>query len=340
MSEHGMCELVLQVSADQFLSLRKDPTLPINEKLKEKYEYLLASFPCFTITPSQPNQATTHSHSHNHTSGQHYHHGKNKKNRNDNKGNRTEKVKIGCRDLSRENFGRKDFMALMNKMTAANKDTILQSIRNAYRDDCQSIYTEILWTMMQKSPEFHELHWSVITAIRDVTDHKEGWQESWKEIARAFIAEEKWIPPDSMLQSEDYDEFCDFVKWRKSTIAAIRSLCMLEDREWIDCTFRMSVANAIMSSLQTRMEDPNATGDKVTDTFIEQLHTMISITQAAVKTKAEAVAKAEAPAGLIQVASEWFDTHVDDVLYKRLRPATRFKMYDLCDIIERKMKTT
>lgn len=310
MSDHGMCEFVVQITADQFLSLRNTPVQE-NEKLKEKQEHLLKTFPCFTA-PATPNPHPTYNQKH-------------KRNRHEFKGNRTEKVKIGCRDLSRENFGRKDFMALMNKMTSANKDTILQSIRNAYRDDCQNIYTEITWSMMQKSPEFHELHWNVITAICDVTTHKQDWQQSWKDIACAFLSEEKWVPTQTLLESEDYDEFCDFVKWRKGTIAAIRALCMLEDYKWIDHDFRGSLSTAIHGYLQIRLMESSCIGDKLTDALIEQLHTIISITN---------------DRQIVERTCEWFEEYVPQDVLTRLRPATRFKMYDLRELIERKMKTT
>lgn len=310
MSDHGMCEFVVQITADQFLSLR-NTLVQENEKLKEKQEHLLKTYPCFT-TPTAPNPHPSYNPKH-------------KRNRHEFKGNRTEKVKIGCRDLSRENFGRKDFMALMNKMTNANKDTILQSIRNAYRDDCQNIYTEITWSMMQKSPEFHDLHWQVITAIRDVTSRKEEWQNSWKDIADVFLSEEKWVPTQTIIESEDYDEFCDFVKWRKSVIASIRALCMLEDRRWIGTDFRMSLSDAIRTLLQSRLEEPNCIGDKLTDALIEQLHTIVSITN---------------DRRLVQYTCDWFEKYAPTDVLTRLRPASRFKMYDLHELVDRKMKTT
>ena len=301
-----MCDIVQQITADQFLSLRN--LTPYHEKLHEKKEFLLKTFSCFT-SPSQPPPAPPS-------------YSKHKKNRSEFKGNRTEKVKIGCRDLSRENFGRKDFIALMNKMTNANKASILQSIKNAYRDDCQGIYTEITWSMMQKSPEFHNLHWSVIDVIRGATDRKNEWQESWQAIAEEFINDEKWLPPESVLQSEDYDEFCEFVKWRKSTIAAIRALCMLEDQRWIIVSYRKSVSDAIMESIQTRIHDSGALGDKLTDALIEQLHTLFSLTN---------------HPGMLKNAALWFQSHISNTL-TRLRPATRFKLYDLQELIDKKMK--
>lgn len=306
-----MCDfVVMQLSADQFLSLRS--FVSSHEKLQEKREFLLKTFPCFTtpttLPPPYPNSAK-HKRSHRHES----------------KGNRTEKVKIGCRDLSRENFGRKDFMALMNKMTLANKDTILQSIRNAYRDDCQSIYTEITWSMMQKSPEFHELHLSVLNTIRNITTRSSDWQNAWCDIGRMFLADKKWIPSDTILDSEDYDEFCEFVKWRKYTVASIKALCMLEDHQWLDMPFRTSVSMSIMQSVEDTLQktSPNATniGDKLTDALIEQLHTIVSLSHHY--------------EGIHRSISDWFDNRVANLL-PQLRPATRFKMYDLHELLDRK----
>jgi hypothetical protein len=303
-----MYDIVQQVSADQFLSLRNNT--PFHDKLHEKKEFLLKTFACFT-SPTQPPQPAPSSSS------------KHKRHRHEYKGNRSEKVKIGCRDLSRENFGRKDFMALMNKMTNANKAAILQSIKNAYRDDCQNIYTEITWSMMQKSPEFHELHWSVIDIIYQATDRKSDWQNSWQAIAEDFVKDQKWIPPESVLQSEDYDEFCEFVKWRKSTIAAIRALCMLQDHHWIIASFRKSVSDALMESIQMQINKHDAIGDKLTDALIEQLYTLFSVTN-------------HAP--MIQEGATWFKQHMEGTL-ARLRPATRFKLYDLQELMDRKMKS-
>ena len=302
-----MCDFVVnQLSADQFLSLRA--CVSSHEKLQERREYLLKTFPCFT-SPSAPPPPPTFASKHK------------RSNRHEHKGNRTEKVKIGCRDLSRENFGRKDFMALMNKMTLANKDTILQSIRNVYRDDCQGIYTEITWNMMQKSPEFHELHLSVLNTIRDITNRKSDWQESWCDIARTFFADAKWMPSDVILHSEEYDEFCEFVKWRKSTVAAIRALCMLEDNQWLAIAFRTSVSTSIIQSIDQQIERTNATGDKLMDALIEQLHTIVSNSHEHID--------------MLRTISAWFDESVADRL-PHMRPATRFKMYDLRELLDRK----
>lgn len=307
----GMCDfVVIQLSADQFLSLRS--FVSSHGKLQEKREFLLKTFPCFTSPTTLPQPSTFHAkHKRSH--------------RHEQKGNRSEKVKIGCRDLSRENFGRKDFMALMNKMTLANKDTILQSIRNVYRDDCQSIYTEITWSMMQKSPEFHELHLSVLETIRDITTRSSDWQHSWCDIGRVFLVDKKWIPSETILDSEDYDEFCEFVKWRKYTVAAIKALCMLEDHQWLDVPFRTSASTSIMQSIHDHLQNTNPNvsciGDKLTDALIEQLHTIVSLSH-----------QYEA---LLRCTSEWFDSHVANLVPK-LRPATRFKMYDLRELLDRK----
>lgn len=310
-----MSDLVQQVSADQFLSLRESVSSHRSEKLREKHEFLLQTFACFNPSVS------------NTTSAPPIYHAKHKRNRHELKGNRTEKVRIGCRDLSRENFGRKDFMALMNKMTAANKDTILQSIRNAYRDECQNIYTEITWNMMQKSPEFHELHLRVITAIEDSTTRKSEWRDSWQQIANDFVSEQRWFPPDSVLQSDDYDEFCEFVKWRKSTIASIRALCMLEDHGWLTSSYRDCTLQALLKSIDSRIKEENSHGDKVMDALIEQLYALLT------------TIAPECETSVMTNVSHWYAANIRGSL-NVLRPATRFKLYDLYELIEGKLKTS
>ena len=296
-----MHESLMRVTQDQFLSMRNDITsTPL--QLLEKLEYLKTTFSCFNAPVSRHHyihsRKDNHDHNRDHIP----------------KPNRTDKIKIGSRELSRENFGRKDFLALMNKLTLKNQDTIVGTLKNVFRDECLSIYCEITWDMMQRSPEFHELYMHVILVIESITEHKEEWKKFWSGKGETFSSSRGWCPPTDVINDEDYDEFCAFVKWKKKTNASLKALGMLEKNGWVE-PLLISILSDIRNETITCLKNTDWTGDKITDAYLEQILVILEF----------------ASNSMHDETLLWVKECLSNV--DSIRPSTRFKLYDIQDKI-------
>lgn len=231
---------------------------------------------------------------------------------------RIEKVKIGCRDLSRENLARKDFLALMNKLSFQNKDNIFKSIKQVFRDDCLSVYKDITWDMMQRSPELHDLHMHVLDVIATATEQRSRWSEMWKDHGEHFLAARMFCPPEDVLHDEDYDEFCAFVKWKKKTNAGMQALVLMEKKRWI-ANIIEQLYHVLSICIDKQMKLTDGVGDKIVDAYVEQISILIDAYET-------------------QHVRTWLEAHLINA--QSIRPATRFKLYDLQEKIDIKLKVS
>lgn len=296
----------MSVSLDQFLYIRGTLAGKSIPSLVEKSKHLKSSCTCFASggnqTPSYHTSTSsfTHNLSHRHVSG-HSRPGP----------ARTDIIKIGCRDLSRENLARKDFLALMNKLTDTNRETIFRGLKNVYRSGCTSIYVQIIWDMMQRSPNFITMYISVIDILA-TCDEKEAWKQQWTCVWDTFIGENAWDPRKHCPNDNDaYDEFCDAVKWKKRVLAGVVALACLSEKDWISEKVGDILVEKVLAQIDVQA-DP-----RMTEIMLDEIKALLP------HLSYEATL----------VVAKWCNS-VDN---SAVRPASRFKLLDLSDIIDKKM---
>lgn len=314
-----MCAGISQIALDRFLDVRKAWSEP-STQIATKAEELRANYACFgqQTTPAAPVAATNSTnHRPSHHKGRHW--------RDDRKdhgqhgvANRTDVVKIGSRELSRENLARKDFMALMNKLTEQNKDHIFQTIKNVYREDCTPVYVQILWDIMQRSPTFIDLYMAAFQVLVK-SSKSSAWAKTWAAIWHDFKVERLWQPSADIIGEDgDYDEFCDFVKWKKRTLAAMNVLPLLAKQNWIPIQEVEDMIQNILHECDAELARVN--GSKVSDAYIDELSAILKNGDDAWK-------------GQVWTwACNW------EQRSHELRNATRFKMLDLTESCASKLK--
>lgn len=299
------------VSLDQFLELQAHTEC--SPTLQEKAEVLLRDHECFRqdlILPPPPRDTGRRNHTWNRGQTKVYEAPR----------VRPEKIKIGNRDLSRESIARKDFLALMNKLTTDNKTQIQQTLKHVFREDCLETYLQVMWDQMRRAPEFHGLHLDILHTIRALVTTPELWAQKWMLLWEEFVATKKWVPSPEILQEEDYDEFCDFVKWRKHTLASLQAWKLLSQHKWIPVPAQDVLVPELCAVCEQELHLLE-TGNKCTDVYLDQL--MVFVPQLSPLSRE----------ALQSFVDRWFG---DDGA--RLRPSTRFKMLDIREKMEAKMK--
>lgn len=293
-SAEDMSDLVVY-SVDQFFSIQSK--VGNLRTLDEKAEFMRSSFACFQ-DHAEPSKKWG-----KHEAPQ--------------KIARPDKLRIGTRELSREHIARKDFLALMNKLSDANKLSILQTLKQVFREDCLDVYMQVTWDHMQRAPEFHALYMSVLKTVSNILAKPNLWREKWHLLWKDYVMHQQWRPSDQLLQEEDYDEFCDFVKWRKRTIASINAWKLLEQHQWVQGVHD-SLLQTIINACNDELTLTN--GSKLADVLLDEIHALMEGTPPTKWMTIESFVK------------KWMQDP------EQLRPSSRFKLYDLYERFTAKVK--
>lgn len=311
-----MCAaLITQITLDQFFKVRSlgaEPTHHLDAKAKCMKE----TYTCFNVIPNG-NFHGASSNTHHHHNASRNHKGRYWKDDKDRRHEvlRTDIIKIGSRELSRESLARKDFLALMNKLSLQNKEHIFKTIRNVFREDCIHVYVEILWDMMQRSSDFIPLYVAALDVLASVSKSPNVWITHWENIWQQFCEKRSWTPSKEIADQEqdDYNEFCDFVKWKKRTLGALKALIPLSNKKWIQLNVGEYMLPILMTNCYEELNESN--GNKITDIYIEEMITLITHGDVSWK----------------ELVRGWAQQMID-TKQQKLRPATRFKLLDLNDI--------
>lgn len=226
----------------------------------------------------------------------------------------TERPRIGNKELSIEAITRKEFMSLMNKLTLNNKNTILKSLKNMIRIEYTDLYIDIIWDLMQRAPDFRNVYFEVLKLFPG-----ESLVKKWNDIWNSYYVQRYWLPAEQILNdNEDYDEFCDFVKWKKRAIASIHVWIMLFEKDIIDIidVLICEIVNDCM--LEFNKVNYNT---KKADSLLEQILILVNFT------------KTEKDDHIIELVKKWLPRA------EELKPSSRFKLYDINDHLEKKMKS-
>ena len=135
---------------------------------------------------------------------------------------KTERPTIGNKDTSIENTLRKDFQTLLNKLTISNLDTMIRKVRMQFNKDYMSIYIDLLYDYFKRQPDFQNLYIYILETIYQILSDDDiitmniHWMNYWND----YTQHRKWILQEALiLNLENYDIFCDYLKEKKKNIA-------------------------------------------------------------------------------------------------------------------------
>lgn len=136
-------------------------------------------------------------------------------------------------DFTDEMKCKKEFTSYLNKLTDLNKTIIYNKIKTFLEkidEDIINLLIEIVWNFIKIS--CNNIYIDVLYIfdqkyiIKYITIY---WDKYNKNI--------EWLPPDNILinknlfKDDNYDEYCDYVKWKKYNISITRAWCNIFKKE-------------------------------------------------------------------------------------------------------------
>lgn len=158
---------------------------------------------------------------------------------------RTERPRIGARELSRGDMCRKDFLGLMNKMSPQNYGKIWKAVATGLVPEHAAVYCDVLWSLMHRQSRLYlamyaEVAWSIARAL--VAPHKmefkAAWDEKWALWVGATGAEGSgpgayWAVGAhqrallATVTSSSEDDFNELLAWKKSRLCLAQACAYL-----------------------------------------------------------------------------------------------------------------
>jgi hypothetical protein len=151
-------------------------------------------------------------------------------------------VPVGSTEDMQVAVARKEFMPLMNKLTQKNKISILSQVKGIIKPSSSHIYMDIILNICLQCPEYQTLYMEVIDIITSAyASATDGLRHTVQNRFNTFIENSEYVPPDTMDKME-YDDFCDYVKWKKKAIASVNMYMLLEDKGVLQTVYDLSLA--------------------------------------------------------------------------------------------------
>lgn len=268
---------------------KQEGRVPPPAEIVEKAKWLLSTFACFSSDKPPPHKqhrsaASDHHHQHNANS-----HRRNNK------------------ELSTEAITIKNIMTLMNKLSPANKEHIVAQVRASFREEFAHIYVKLIWDFMLRSPEHQDLYTDVLLILAPhVNTAIAALYDDW-------CAERRWLMRNS-CDTEQYDEFCDYVKEKARAIATIKGFGYLMRKRLLP----EDVYNDVVRQLVQSGNEYIGVDARAFESVLEQL---------------KAVYHPALMDAAVAHISRWMAQAPD------LPPAVRFKVYDLNDKMSQKQNS-
>jgi hypothetical protein len=237
-----------------------------------------------------------------------------------------EKPRIGNRELSLENLARKDFLGVLNKLSAANQATLIANFAKVIRPDFADLYVKLFWEGFLRSADYQPVQINLLTLFAEhfpVQPHINA-------LLSAYRSERLWMPAEGVLPppaaaadaepasrgdaAAEYDDFCDYVKWRKRTVNTIHAWRVLAGSGWVAPDVLQEMLSEVLADFRASLATFPETV-KLAETLAEQMFVYAKSIGSAGALRPETLAELRA----LPAAS--------------FPPALRFKIYDLRDFL-------
>jgi hypothetical protein len=153
---------------------------------------------------------------------------------------RTERPRIGLRELSRDDLCRKDFLSLMNKLSPQNYQKIWKAVAGALVPDQAAVYCDVLWTLMHRQSRLYlamyaEIAWAIARTL--VSPHKMAFKAAWDDKWLTWVGDVA-VPPYWAIgeaqrallagaTSASEDGFNELLAWKKSRLCVAQACTYL-----------------------------------------------------------------------------------------------------------------
>lgn len=232
-------------------------------------------------------------------------------------------LKIAAAALSEEGQARKEFLPLMNKLSQKNKVSILNQVSNIIKPTCIMVYIDIIWNICLDSPGYQSLYMEVIDVIAGSfgSSATVDIRGKLRDRLDAFMDNAAFLPPDDM-EKEEYDDFCDYVKWKKRSLALVSMLIMLDKKGLVDGAVR-TLADKLIAACNIVLDK---TSYETADILLDQLMEIYVNTWST----ENSTPTTDAIIGFVQ---KWVPRVGD------MKASTRFKFYTFSETMEKNSRS-
>lgn len=268
-----MCT-ISRINIELFINIRNNPLLEPCTSVQNRSEILLKNHRCFTEQYTDNYEKYTGKSHNSHTS----------KWRNNNvsanykKSDNTLHASIAKRPvINNDSISHREFISILNKITNVNQQKLIIKVKDIIKKEHTSVYVLLLWDMMLRCPDFQNIYINIIDIIRNTNDIIN--MEDFKNIWSSYILEQKWLPDSKIcLNINEYDEFCDFMKWKKRANAAINGFMLLVVNNIVSDNIVYELTKYIVNSTNTYMTDELYNDSiQIMNALLEQILSIVSI---------------------------------------------------------------
>ena len=150
---------------------------------------------------------------------------------------------------SREDIIRKEFLSILNKLSPLNYNRLINQIKNI-DSNYSNIYIRIIWNLMCIQPQNQVMYINVCCVINNIIGI-EKTKECFKDIYNEYIELRTWVKDD--IDKNNYDEYCNYVKWKKIAMASLSGFCYLIINGFLDANIN-SIIKYILSGKLTHAD--------------------------------------------------------------------------------------
>ena len=190
------------------------------------------------------------------------------------------KLHIISTDFSDETKCKKEFIGYLNKLTDVNKDIIYNKIKIFISTIDKKLYillSEIVWNFIKVSSN------NIYIDVLYIFDNKylnENITYMWEK----YISNKEWLPNDYILNNnvlatndDKYDEYCDYVKWKKSSISISRAWCYIMQKQNLSQNLDILLDNLIDKLKDYTSDKTSKVYKHVVDIILDQINTILDI---------------------------------------------------------------
>lgn len=224
------------------------------------------------------------------------------------------KPQIGPVNPSEEQKVRKEFLGILNKMSAANATALIAKCSDQLRPEFAETYLELFWAAFLRSADYQPFQVQLLRTFDAAFPVLPALQAR----VEAYAAGHDWWPTVTLPDdAAEYDEFCDYVKWKKRMINTIHAWDRLAAEGW---SLTPSLADLLAEMLadfrKAAASEPVVA--KVLETIVEQMLVAVRLLK---------------PRGAIPpaVAADLLSVAATAATFP---PAVRFKWYDLQEVLQ------
>ena len=136
-------------------------------------------------------------------------------------------------DFTDETKCKKEFTSYLNKLTDLNKEIIYTKIKSFIlniNEDISKLLFDILWNFIKLSSNNIYIEILYIFNIDYVNNYINF-------IWNKYNDNNEWLPSneilnnDKLFDQDNYDSYCDYIKWKKSNLSICRAWCYIFKKE-------------------------------------------------------------------------------------------------------------